>query len=315
MPQSVAGAPFGVAMTSTADRVNRLTAEQQQAIAANSVSVSLSAGAGCGKTFVLTERFLAHFDPLDPAALGPADLGRLVAITFTERAAREMRDRIRAKCYERLLTAESEAASDYWSDLLRSLDAARISTIHSFCGSLLRSRAVEAQLDPQFAVLEQAQADTLLSKVIDDVLRQLVADHDPLTVELAARFDLRVLDEMLHDLVRGCTPAEFDDWRGVSPDEQLTRWSDYHRTTVLTEIGRDLVDSPAALAVRDGAQRSRTGPSGHARAAATCCWRDWARWPGRNRRRPRCWLIWKRYKPTPACRAAAGQGLGQCRSL
>ncbi len=235
-------------MTSTAASANRLTAEQQRAIETNAVSVSLSAGAGCGKTFVLTERFLAHFDPVDDKALSPGDLGRLVAITFTERAAREMRDRIRAKCYERLLAAEPEAA-DYWSELLRSLDAARISTIHAFCGSLLRSRAVEAQLDPQFSVLEQAQADTLLSEIIDEVLRQLVADRDPLTIELAARFDLRLLDEMLHDLVRGCTAAEFDAWRGVSPDDQLARWSDFHKQSVLAEIGRELANTPAAQVV------------------------------------------------------------------
>jgi ATP-dependent helicase/nuclease subunit A len=236
-------------MTDTAASVNQLTAEQRRAIETNAVSVSLSAGAGCGKTFVLTERFLAHFDPLDDKALGPGNLGRLVAITFTERAAREMRDRIRAKCYDRLLEAEPEVA-DYWSELLRSLDAARISTIHAFCGSLLRSRAVEAQLDPQFAVLEQAQADTLLSEVIDEVLRQLVADRDPLTIELAARFDLHLLDEMLHDLVRGCTAAEFDDWRGVSPDDQLARWHTFHDKSVLAEIGRELANTPAAQVVR-----------------------------------------------------------------
>jgi ATP-dependent helicase/nuclease subunit A len=235
-------------MTGTATSAKGLTAEQQRAIAANRVSVSLSAGAGCGKTFVLTERFLAHFRPFDEEALGPADLGRLVAITFTERAAREMRDRIRAKCYERLIGAKP-AAADYWSELLRSLDAARISTIHAYCGSLLRSRAVEAGLDPQFAVLEQAQADTLLSKVIDEVLRQLVADRDPLAIELAARFDLRLLDEMLHDLVRGCPDAEFDAWRGISPDEQLASWSTFHNQFVLAEIGRELADTPAAQTV------------------------------------------------------------------
>ena len=235
-------------MTDTAASVNQLTAEQQRAIEANAVSVSLSAGAGCGKTFVLTERFLAHFRPLDDEALGPADLGRLVAITFTERAAREMRDRIRAKCYDRLLEAKPEAA-DYWSEMLRSLDAARISTIHAFCGSLLRSRAVEAQLDPQFSVLEQAQADTLLSEIIDDVLRQLVADRDPLTIELAARFDLRLLDEMLRDLVRGCTAAEFDAWRSVSPDDQLACWHTFHKQSVLAEIGRELAGTSAAQTV------------------------------------------------------------------
>jgi ATP-dependent helicase/nuclease subunit A len=75
----------------------QFTDEQRRAIEARDVSVSLSAGAGCGKTFVLTERFLAHFDPRDPDALKPTEIGRLVAITFTDRAARDMRDRIRLR--------------------------------------------------------------------------------------------------------------------------------------------------------------------------------------------------------------------------
>ena len=121
------------------------TPEQAKAISERRVSVALSAGAGCGKTFVLTERFLSYLEPGSSEAPDPAELGELVAITFTERAAREMRDRIRQKCYERLQNAQGEKAA-YWLSLLRALDAARVSTIHSFCGSLLRSHAVEAQL-------------------------------------------------------------------------------------------------------------------------------------------------------------------------
>jgi ATP-dependent helicase/nuclease subunit A len=69
------------------------TDQQRRAIETQHVSVALSAGAGCGKTFVLTERFLSYFRPQGP--LGPGELNQLVAITFTERAAREMRDRVR----------------------------------------------------------------------------------------------------------------------------------------------------------------------------------------------------------------------------
>src|SRR5436853_1020634 len=98
----------------------RFTEQQKRAIEMRDVSVALSAGAGCGKTFVLTERFLSHLEPGDDNA-PPADrLHQLIAITFTDRAAREMRDRIRSKCYERLQAAPPSQA-DYWLRLLRSL--------------------------------------------------------------------------------------------------------------------------------------------------------------------------------------------------
>src|SRR5436190_3243798 len=101
-----------IVMTATTE----LTSEQLLAITTRQVSVALSAGAGCGKTFVLTERFLAHFTPVEGQArvtLEPSELGRLVAITFTERAAREMRDRIRTKCYERLRNEPTQ--SERWA--------------------------------------------------------------------------------------------------------------------------------------------------------------------------------------------------------
>ncbi len=75
-------------------QTRNLTDEQRSAITTTEVSVGLSAGAGCGKTFVLTERFLANLGPES----GRDPLRRIVAITFTEAAAREMRNRIRAAC-------------------------------------------------------------------------------------------------------------------------------------------------------------------------------------------------------------------------
>ncbi len=84
----------------------QLTEQQRAAIVTREVSVALSAGAGCGKTFVLTQRFLSHLQPPEAVdgveTIAPAALGSLVAITFTDRAAREMRDRIRTECHARL---------------------------------------------------------------------------------------------------------------------------------------------------------------------------------------------------------------------
>jgi ATP-dependent helicase/nuclease subunit A len=225
------------------------TDEQRRAIQTRDVSVSLSAGAGCGKTFVLTERFLSHFKPCDPDALRAEDLGHLIAITFTERAAREMRDRIRGKCYQNLIEAPPDEAP-HWAALLRSLDVARISTIHAFCASLLRSRAVEAGLDPSFRVLEQAQSDVLLSEAVEDALRGLIAQRDPASIELAVQFDLRSLSEMLQLLARECTTEQFAEWRQTSPDEQVSLWDAFYRDKVLPAVAAQVYDSPAAREVR-----------------------------------------------------------------
>lgn len=220
-----------------------LTNEQRAAISTREVSVALSAGAGCGKTFVLTERFLNYFHPSDPDALQPHQLSHLVAITFTDRAAREMRDRIRRKCYERLLAAGGTDA-DYWAALVRSLDSARVSTIHSFCGALLRSNAVEARLDPRFGVLEQSQADTLLAEAIDDTLREKLAARDETTLDLVVRFGLDRVREMSRALVARRTIASLAAWRDRSPEEQLAAWQAFHGEVVVPAALRRVALQP-----------------------------------------------------------------------
>jgi len=224
------------------------TAEQRQAIDAVRTSVALSAGAGCGKTYVLTERFLSYFRPHDPSALQPADIGRLVAITFTERAAREMRDRIRRKCRERLAQA-SESEASYWAELLRGLDGARISTIHAFCGNLLRAHAVEAGVDPQFEMLEPSQAETLLAETIEDTLRRLLARRDDSAWRLTTHFDLNRLQEYLRDFVRDCGPQELEQWAQCGPEEQVERWRAFHQDYVVPQVARTVLESRECISI------------------------------------------------------------------
>lgn len=232
---------------SAAER-SEFTEEQRAAIETRGVNVSLSAGAGCGKTFVLSERFLAQLEPTDDDA-PPADrLHQLIAITFTDRAAREMRDRIRKKCYERLEGAPPSQV-DYWLRLLRSLDTARVSTIHSFCGALLRAHAVEAQLDPHFTVLEQTQADTLLAEVTEDVLREELSNsnspHHEAVVNLTAQFGLDRLRRMLMRFARWGRSIDFQTWLQVPPDEIVSRWADIHRREAVPLLLRQFTDAAA----------------------------------------------------------------------
>jgi len=256
-----------------ADDARGLTDQQRRAVTARGVSVALSAGAGCGKTFVLTRRFLAQLDPNGPQddtqpdakddaqpdaaetvsregdAVSDGDahprLAGLVAITFTERAAREMRDRIRAACRRRVLEAP-DAEVDYWLDLIRELDSARISTIHAFCGTLLRAHAVEAGLDPRFRVLEQAQADTLLFELVDDELRSRLIARDEAVIDLVFEFGLERLREMVATLLGLRHQIDWPPWRDVTSQDLVARWETFSRDVAAPRLLAAITRSDAA---------------------------------------------------------------------
>ena len=116
------------------------------------------------------ERYIRFLD--QDLALG---LERLAAITFTENAAAEMRQRIRQACRSRMADARTRGdtkALAVWRDRYWGVDVASIDTIHAFCGGLLRRYAIEAGVDPHFALLDEAEA-TLLA---DDLVRRTVEE-------------------------------------------------------------------------------------------------------------------------------------------
>src|SRR6185436_19610414 len=207
-----------------------LTDEQRAALDCRTHSVALSAGAGCGKTFVLTERFLSHLDSVNYADSKRTRLSQLIAITFTDAAAREMRSRIRHACYDRFQQAETVKSQQLWLSHLREIDAARISTIHAFCTSLLRSHAAQAGLDPTFGVLDQADADVLQYDVIDDVLRRELAGLDDATLDLAAAFGLAQLKQQIAELLSHRHDDAFHKWQKETPENLVAKWREWHAT-------------------------------------------------------------------------------------
>ncbi|HET6423748.1 MAG TPA: UvrD-helicase domain-containing protein, partial [Planctomycetaceae bacterium] len=221
------------------------TAQQTAAITARKVSVALSAGAGCGKTFVLTQRFLAHLEPGDDQA----ELRSLAAITFTDRAAREMRDRIRATCQKRLETCTDEDV-EHWLGVLRGLDAARISTIHSFCTGLLRAHAVEAQLDPRFTVLEPALADTLREEAAKTTLHRLLIAEDPDAEAYVLRFGLERTRALLTSLIAQRYRVDWSQPQNPTTEELAQRWLTAWRTEIVPQLARKCRDAPCADAMR-----------------------------------------------------------------
>jgi ATP-dependent exoDNAse (exonuclease V) beta subunit len=162
------------------------TAEQQEAIARRSGPLALAASAGSGKTSVLVERYVRAV--LDDA-IAPA---RILAITFTDRAAGELRERVRMRL---AIAGEREAA--------RESVGAFVSTFHGFCARLLRTHAVVAGLAPDFSVLGDAQAAGLREAAFDHALAGWL-DADG-ALDLAAAFgvaELRAAIDAVYDELR-----------------------------------------------------------------------------------------------------------------
>ncbi len=225
------------------------TPQQQAAIAKREVSIGLSAGAGCGKTFVLTERFLSHLGPPSDGGKTIADpLSQLVAITFTDRAAREMRDRIRSACSSRIeKCAESDVA--HWMSILRSIDGARISTIHSFCAGFLRRHAVAAGIDPQFRLLETEMGETLVRTSIARTLKRLLEREDEDGMKLVVHYGLEGTRRLLRQLLSGHAMLDADHFLARDARQFASEWVEHLNSVFLPRLVRDFAASDAVAEV------------------------------------------------------------------
>ena len=128
----------------------------------------MTAGPGSGKTTVLVERYL-HI-----LRTQKLNIDQIVAITFTNRAANEMRERLREQLNELVQTAV-ESERRHWLGYKRTLDGAVITTIHGFCARLLREFPVEARVDPQFLLLDEHRAAMLLEAAVEEVLTEFIS--------------------------------------------------------------------------------------------------------------------------------------------
>ncbi|MBQ9686062.1 MAG: helicase-exonuclease AddAB subunit AddA [Oscillospiraceae bacterium] len=150
------------------------TPAQREAIDSRGCAMLVSAGAGSGKTRVLTERVMHAI--CDGEA--PADLDTFLIISFTRAAAGELRGRIMEELAARI-------AADPGNLRLRRQNAlcqrAQIGTIHSFCANLLREYCQKAELSPDFKIIDDERAGDLRAAVLDRVLekRYESMDNDP----------------------------------------------------------------------------------------------------------------------------------------
>jgi ATP-dependent exoDNAse (exonuclease V) beta subunit len=176
------------------------TAEQQAAIEASAAEVLVEAGAGTGKTGVMVDRYcrLVCDRGVPPEAI--------LAFTFTEKAATELRQRIRAEVGRR-----AETGSERARELLPALGSAWVTTIHGFCNRLLAAHPVAVGIDPRFRVLDAPEAERAAREAFDEALEAFLAEGDHERERTVAAFDiggLRGLVLAVHAELRSRGEAE-----------------------------------------------------------------------------------------------------------
>jgi ATP-dependent helicase/nuclease subunit A len=170
------------------------TPEQAAAIAVRGRDVLLEAGAGTGKTGVMVDRYCRL---VCDSGLSPDSI---LAFTFTNKAAAELRQRIRAE-----LTRRAERGSERAAAALAGLGGAWVTTIHGFCNRVLAAHPVAAGVDPNFRVLDAPEAARAAREAFDDAVVEFLADGDPAREETVAAYDLEGLRAMIagiHDELR-----------------------------------------------------------------------------------------------------------------
>lgn len=175
----LADVPGGALVTAVVERTSALNEEQLAAVEATG-DVFVSAGAGTGKTSVLVERYVRA------VCERGLDIDSILVITYTRKAAGELRSRIRSALVERGRT-----------DLARELDGAWISTIHGFCSRILRLHPLAVGLDPRFREVEEAGAAVLRGEAFDRALEAFCVGSQPERLRLLATYRADGLRRML----------------------------------------------------------------------------------------------------------------------
>ena len=223
----------------------------------------VEAGAGSGKTFTLTQRVAWALSPGSAPDGGAflSGLGEVLVITFTEPAAREIKERVRRTLRSVGLVEQALAVDDAW-----------ISTIHGMCSRILHRHALDLGLDPQFSIVADSAQAVLFDRALDDVMR--AAREDEGFSALFAAYDLGVKTGHGYSGLLGIVQALVDAGAscaggvgslvGARADEDLVDEALAAFTARMEELGaRQLTPkalekvAPALEALRDFERRAR----------------------------------------------------------
>lgn len=152
-----------------ADNEKNYTPDQRKAVIAEGRNVLVSASAGSGKTFVMIERVIRLI------VEGKAEVGEILAVTYTTAAAEEMKQKL-----VKAIIAEINAGRDAarFRKALSEVPTASISTFHSFCANLIRTYFYALDVDPSVSVADENQAGELKNKALDSLFESLYETRD-----------------------------------------------------------------------------------------------------------------------------------------
>ena len=150
---------------------DKLTPEQSQAVHDRGGRLLVSAAAGSGKTKVLVDRLLTYLTDVQ----NPANLDEFLIITYTKAAASELRGKIAAKLTERIA---QEPENRHLQKQMQRLFLTKISTVHGFCGDLLREYAYRLDLPADFRVADESECREIRDLVMKDLLDQAYTQAD-----------------------------------------------------------------------------------------------------------------------------------------
>ncbi|MEF2845414.1 MAG: UvrD-helicase domain-containing protein [Eggerthellaceae bacterium] len=149
-------------------KLDSCTPQQRSIITTLDKPLMVSAGAGSGKTFTLTQRIAYALEPDEHGNAFAQDINEVLAITFTKKAASELKSRIKRKLLDMGLVDQALKVDDAW-----------ISTIHGMCSRMLHEHALELGIDPAFEIISETDAHALKDEAFDTVVDALGSKESP----------------------------------------------------------------------------------------------------------------------------------------
>ena len=232
-------------------RAHPLTPTQFKALDSQR-NIAVTASAGSGKTATLVERYI------DLLRTNP-DIGvrQVLAITFTQKAAAEMKERVAARLEQATSAAEDLQEQRQLNAIHEDLLNARISTIHAFCAALLREYPIEAEVDPHFAVLEEVEATIRRREAVSETLEALAQrpEGDPVKGDLRRLlqdWERSYLEHVLHALIlkKRLALEWANRYRAMSREELVASWQQ-HLDHLLDPLCHSLLEKGKLLPLLD----------------------------------------------------------------